>query len=108
MASQRITEISVTPIPAYFPHEIGRNAYNWGHGTTTLEWLVRARTEGGLEGLVNAQQHLWMAGDGSVESLVGVLKETLLGRRVDQFLEVAGGRVVGTAAQTAGDPTRQS
>ena len=95
MASQRITEISVTPIPAYFPHEIGRNSFNWGHGTTELEWLVRARTEGGLEGIVNAMQHLWEAGEGSVESLIQLLKEVVLGRRIDDFLEVSGNRVVG-------------
>ena len=39
MASQRITEITVTPVPSYFPYEIGRNAYNWGHGTTVLSEL---------------------------------------------------------------------
>ena len=33
MASQRINDISIIPIAFYFPHEIGRNAYNWGHGT---------------------------------------------------------------------------
>ena len=95
MASQRITEISVTPIPAYFPHEIGRNAYNWGHGTTGLEWLVRARTEGGIEGLTIGQRYMWMAGDGSVEGLVSMLREVFLGRRIDEFLQVSNGRVVG-------------
>ena len=94
MTSQRITEISLTPIPAYFPHEVGRNAYNWGHGITGLEWLVRARTDGGLEGLTNGGRFMGMAGDGSVEGLVGLLKEVFLGRRVDEFLEVSGGRVV--------------
>lgn len=95
MASQRITEISVTPIPAYFPHEIGRNAYNWGHGTTTLEWLVRARTEGGIEGLTIGQRYMWLLGDGTVEGLVNLLREVFLGRRIDEFLEVSDGRVVG-------------
>ena len=100
MASQRITEISVTPIPAYFPHEIGRNAFRWSPGTTGVEWLVRARTEGGLEALGNAMRHLWVDGDGSVESLVRLLREVLLGRRVDEFLHVSCGRVVG--------PTREA
>ena len=95
MASQRITEISVTPIPAYFPHEIGRNAYNWGHGTTGLEWLVRARTDGGIEGLTIGQRFMGMAGDGSVEGLMNLLKEVFLGHRVDEFLKVSGGRVIG-------------
>ena len=48
MVSQKITEISVTPIPAYFPHEIGRNARNTGHGISGIEWLVRAKTDGGI------------------------------------------------------------
>lgn len=95
MASQRITEISITPIPAYFPHEIGRNAYSWEQGITTLEWLVRTRTEGGLEGLTIGQRYMSMLGDGSVEGLVRLLKEVFLGRRVDEFLEVSGGRVIG-------------
>jgi len=95
VASQRVTEISVTPIPAYFPHEIGRNAYNWGHGTTGLEWLIRARTEGGIEGLTIGQRYMWMLGDGSVEGLVSMLREVFLGRRIDEFLQVSSGRVVG-------------
>jgi len=95
MASERITEISVTPIPAYFPHEIGRNAYEWGFGTTMLEWLVRARTEGGIEGLTIGQRYMWMLGGGSVEGLVNLIREVFLGRRVDEFLEVSEGRVVG-------------
>lgn len=33
MTTQRITAISVTPIPTRYPHEIARNAYNWGHGS---------------------------------------------------------------------------
>jgi len=100
MASQRITEITVTPVPSFFPHEIGRNAYNWGHGTTGVEWLVRARTEGGLEALGNAMQHLWMDGRGSVESLINLLRDNVLGRRVDEFLEVSDGQVVGPKKET--------
>lgn len=95
MASQRITEISVTPVPSYFPHEIGRNAYNWGHGTTGLEWLIRARTDGGIEGLAQGKGFMSMTGEGGVESLMNLLKEVYLGRRVDEFLNVSGGRVVG-------------
>jgi len=101
MASQRITAISVTPVPSFFPHEIGRNAFNWGHGTTGVEWLVRARTEGGLEGIANGMQHLWMDGPGSVESLVNLLKERVLGRRVDEFLEVSDGQVIGPKKEMA-------
>ena len=67
MTSQRITEISVTPIPARYPHEIARNAYNWGHGSIGIEWLTRARTDGGVEGLAINKGHLGAIGrDGSV------------------------------------------
>lgn len=95
MASQRINEISVTPVPSYFPHEIGRNAYNWGHGTTGLEWLIRARTDGGIEGLAQGKGFMSMTGEGGVESLMNLLKEVYLGRRVDEFLKVSNDRVVG-------------
>ena len=95
MPSQRITKISVTPVPAYFPHEIGRNAYNWGHGTTGLEWLIRARTDGGVEGLALAKGFMGMTGEGGVQQTMDLLKEVYLGRRVDEFLTVSGGRVVG-------------
>ena len=97
MPSQQITEITVTPVPAYYPHDIAGNAYMENLGTTRLEWLVRARTEGGLEGLGNARRG-WQ----TVEELVRFLDEALLGRRIDELLEVSDGRVTGAAKRMAG------
>ena len=51
MTSQKITEISITPIPAIRQKILGRNSRGENMGLTRIEWLVRARTEGGLEGL---------------------------------------------------------
>ena len=96
MTSQRITEISITPIPARYPHEIARNAYNWGHGSIGIEWLVRARTDSGVEGLAIDKGHLGAIGrDGSVADAMRLLKEVFLGRRLDEFLQVSDGRVTG-------------
>ena len=96
MTSQRITEISVTPIPAHYPHEIARNAYSWGHGSTGIEWLIRARTAGGVEGLVINKGHLGAIGrDGSVADAMNLLKEVFLGKRLDELLHVSNDRVTG-------------
>ena len=95
MASQRITEISVTPVPSYFPHEIGRNAYNWGHGTTGIEWLIRARTDGGIEGVAQGKGGMSWVGESGVQDLMNLLKDVYLGKRIDDFLNVSGGRVTG-------------
>ena len=87
MTSQRITEISVTPIPARYPHEIARNAYNWGHGSIGIEWLTRARTDGGVEGLAINKGHLGAIGrDGSVADAMNQLKAVFLGKRLDELL----------------------
>lgn len=97
MPSQKITEITVTPVPAYYPHDIAGNAYMENLGTTRLEWLVRARTDGGIEGLGNAKRG-WQ----SVQQLIGVLDEALLGRRIDELLEVSDGCVTGAKMEMAG------
>ena len=97
MPSQKIVEITVTPIPAYYPHDIAGNAYNENLGTTRFEWLVRARTGGGIEGLGNAKRG-WQ----SVEELVADLGKALLGRRIDEFLEVSDGRVTGCKKELDG------
>ena len=94
MVSQKITEISVTPIPAYFPHEIGRNARNTGHGISGIEWLVRAKTDGGIEGLTIANTFLSNLGGNSVDDLLIILKEVFLGIRICDLLEVSNGRVI--------------
>ncbi len=97
MPSQKITEITVTPVPAYYPHDIAGNAYMENLGTTRLEWLVRARTDGGIEGLGNAKRG-WQ----SVQELIGVLYEAVLGRRIDELLEVSDGCVTGANKEMAG------
>ena len=58
MAAQRIAEITVTPIPAAYRKELGRNSTYEGIGTYQTEWLVRARTDGGLEGLTIAKRYM--------------------------------------------------
>jgi len=100
MASQRIIEISVTPIPVYYRKEIGKNAYIDNIGNSRLEWLVRARSEGGLEGLTIANRFMRMFSDfhtpdGTVEGLMDLLREVFLGRRVSDFLHVSEVRVTG-------------
>jgi L-alanine-DL-glutamate epimerase-like enolase superfamily enzyme len=67
-------------------------------GKNRLEWLVRARTEGGLEGLTIANKFMrdfsdFHATQGTVAGLLDLLREVFLGRRTDEFLEVSGGRV---------------
>ena len=100
MTSQRVTEISITPIPVYYRKEIGKNAYIDNIGNSRLEWLVRARTEGGLEGLTIANRFMRMffdfhTPDGTVEGLMNLLREVFLGRRASDFLQVSEGRVTG-------------
>ncbi len=100
MAAQRITEITVTPIPAAYRKELGRNSNNESIGTYQTEWLVRARTDGGLEGLTNARRYMrvfegFTKPQGRMEGLAGLLRETFLGKRTDEFLEMDGGRAVG-------------
>lgn len=98
-----ITEISVAPIPARHWTELGRNAYTpEGLGETRTEWLVRARTSGGAEGLANARQSV-AADGGSVTRLLVDLREVFLGRSVDSLLEVSGGQAV-----AAGSEVRQA
>ena len=72
-----INEISVAPIPARHWTELGRNAYTpEGLGETRTEWLVRARTTSGVEGLANARQSVSAEG-GNVANLVADLREDL-------------------------------
>lgn len=100
MTSQRISEISVTPVPVFYRKELGKNAFGDNIGRSRLEWIVRARTTGGLEGLTIANRYMrqfvgFHKPDGTVAGLMQLLKESLLGRRVDEFLEVSGGRAAG-------------
>ena len=67
MTSQRITEISVTPIPARYPMKSLGTPTTGGHGSIGIEWLIRARTDSGVEGLAINKGHLGAIGrDGSV------------------------------------------
>ena len=101
--ADRINEIAVAPIPARHWTELGRNAYTpEGLGETRTEWLVRARTTGGVEGLANARQSV-SADGGSIGRLVADLREVFLGRSVDSLLEIADGHAV-----AAGSEVRQA
>lgn len=100
MTAQRITEITVTPIPVAYRKELGRNSSRDNIGTYNTEWLVRARTDGGLEGLVNGRSFMrvfegFNRPEGTVEGLVALLRETFLGKRTDEFLEMDGDKAVG-------------
>ena len=98
-----IREIALAPVPARHWKELGRNAYTpEGLGETRTEWLVRARTTSGAEGITNAR-HTVAAEGGSVARLIADLREVFLGRSVDSLLEVAGGHAVsaGTAIRQA-------
>ena len=100
MSAQRITEISVTPIPVYYRKEVGRNSRGENIGRNRLEWLVRARTDGGLEGLTIANRFMrefsgFDSTQGTVSGLLDLLREVFLGSRTDEFLQVSEGKVVG-------------
>ena len=95
----KITEISVTPVPSYYPKELGKNAFSDNIGLQRLEWIVRARTDGGVEGVTSANRAM---GRGRVEDLLKLLKTTLLGREVDSLLmQVENGVVTGPGTEVA-------
>ena len=96
---------------------VGRPAFAENIGSQRTEWLVRARTDGGLEGLTVANRfmqlfHGFDSSDGTVRGLISLLREAFLNRRVDEFLEVSDGRVVGVrdvhrqAGQVAADAAK--
>ena len=100
MTAQQITEISVAPIPVWYRKELGKNSRVDNIGLNRIEWLVRARTDGGSEGLTIANR--FMRGftsfhdtQGTVAGLLDLLGEVFLGRRTDEFLEAAEGKVTG-------------
>ena len=98
-----INEITLAPVPAFHWTALGRNAYTPEIlGELRTEWLVRARTTGGIEGLANAR-HTFAAEGGSVARLVADLREVFLGRTVDSLLDIANGRAV-----AAGSDMRQA
>ena len=90
MTAQRIAEISVAPIPVWYRKELGKNSRVDNIGLNRIEWLVRARTDGGSEGLTIANK--FMRGftsfhdtQGTVDGLLGSLREVFLGRRTDEL-----------------------
>ena len=84
-----INHITLAPVPAHHWTELGRNAYTLeGLGKVRTEWLVRARTTGGVEGLANAR-HSFATQGGSVAGLVADLREVFLGRTVESLLTIA-------------------
>ena len=92
MSSEIIESVSVTPIPSSYQKELGKNAYIDNIGTQRLEWVVRARSSSGAEGISIANR---MMREGSVESMLAYIKGALLGREVDQLLEISDGVVTG-------------
>ncbi|MDP6423044.1 MAG: enolase C-terminal domain-like protein [SAR202 cluster bacterium] len=100
MPGQKITDIRVTPIPVHYRKEVGKVAFADNIGSERTEWLVRARTDGGLEGYTIANRFMgrfagFHSSEGTVRGLVALLREVFLGSRVDDFLEVSEGRVTG-------------
>ena len=107
MRSSCINEITVTPVPAFYRKEVGKNANRDNIGRSRLEWLVRARTDGGFEGLTIANRYMREFSDffnngGTVGGLLNVLSEVFLGKHTDEFLEVSGGRVTGVKPSARG------
>lgn len=100
MTAQRITEITVTPVKVAYRKELGRNSNRENIGVNNIEWLVRARTDGGLEGVTIANRYMrefsgFIDPVGRMEGLEALLRETFLGKRTDEFLEMDSGVVVG-------------
>lgn len=90
--SEIIESVSLTPIPSHYQKELGKNAYIDNIGTQRLEWVVRARSSSGAEGISIANRLLR---EGTVESTLEHIKGALLGREVDQLLEISDGVVTG-------------
>jgi len=100
MTAQRITEISVTPVKVAYRKELGRNSNRENIGANNIEWLVRARTDGGLEGVTIANRYMrlfngFLRPMGRMEGLMALLEETFLGKETDEFLEMEGGVATG-------------
>ena len=56
-----------------------------------LEWLIRAKTNDGFEGLTIAQRFMLPIGDGSVAQLVDLLREVFSGAEINDLLEITNG-----------------
>ena len=102
MISDKIVDLSVTPVPVSYRKDMGKNAFIQNRCRVTDEWLVIARTESGLEGITNAGDYFKRFKDfsdfgGSLSGLVVFLRETLYGRRIDELLEIRDNRVIGAS-----------
>ena len=102
MVEEKITEVTITPIPSHYHKMVGRPAFADDIGNQRTEWLVRARTDGGTEGMTIAnrfmqQFHGFDSADGTIRGLISLLTETFMNRRVDEFLDVSDGQVVGVS-----------
>lgn len=95
MADVIINEITIIPVPAIYPHELGRNSRNMEIGRSVLEWVIRANTSGGATGFTIAQQFMSPRNGGTVSELVSLLRETFLGQKVGDLLLFDGDVVVG-------------
>jgi len=102
LVEEKITEVTITPIPSHYHKMVGRPAFADDIGNQRTEWLVRARTDGGTEGMTIAnrfmqQFHGFDSADGTIRGLISLLTETFMNRRVDEFLDVSDGQVVGVS-----------
>ena len=95
MADVIINEITIIPVSAIYPHELGRNSRNMEIGRSVLEWVIRANTSGGTTGFTIAQQFMSPRNGGTVSELVSLLRETFLGQKVGDLLLFEGDVVVG-------------
>ncbi len=93
----KITEVSVTPVPSHYRKELGKNAYIDNIGMQRLEWVLRARTDAGVEGVVIANRFM---GRGRVEDLLRLVKDELIGMEIDSMLRVENGVVTGPGSAT--------
>ena len=102
MTKGKIAEITITPVPSHYHKMVGRPAFADDIGNQRTEWLVRARTDSGIEGLTVAnrfmqQFHGFDSSDGTIRGLISLLTETFIDRYVSEFLEVSDGQVVGVS-----------
>ncbi len=89
-----IESVSLTPVPSSYQKELGKNAYADNRGTQWLEWVVRARSSSGAEGITIANR---MMRQTSVEKTLEFIEGALLGREVESLLETSDGVVTGAA-----------
>lgn len=96
--NMKITQVSVTPVPSHYRKELGKNAYIDNIGMQRLEWVVRARTDSGVEGVTIANRFMRA---GRVEDLLKLLGKSLIGLEVDSLLEIKNGAVTGAGKSAA-------